>query len=368
MKPRHPALGSVIEFDESKYPFGSLFLERVRSTLPATSGLEDLSLLHDVVGPSSINAIYDGLYALTRERPFRALYQRLVQENIAGLFDSPFHFQRVPGIRIHTPNSRTVQYHSDYWYGHGPEVVNFWMPITRSFGTNALFVATLEDSLTEIDTIVAQKLRQPEIDERLQAICKPVELQLGGIKVFNAQTAHGSLPNTTGRTRISVDFRILVEGCDPGSKDVREYYASGSAADPFTTTGVASEETIRVGAYIFPKHGFTRFVPATSQRAVVEAYAKQKHLQIVTEETEIFPMTHHPTLLNLAAGKGAQSVAGVLLFSVLCLPRDPALRKEIYETARTSGTTLFFANENLVFPGKDTTRDIETALERAEGL
>lgn len=367
MKKRHPALGSVVPFDAVEYPFGALFLERVRSVSPATKDLEDLSLLHEVVAASELGAVYDALYALTRETPFRSLYQGLVQQKLAGYFDLPFHFQRVPGIRIHAPNSRTVQYHSDYWYGHGPEVVNFWMPITRSFGSNALFVATLEDSMSEIDTIVERKLRQPEIDERLQAICKPVELEPGSIRVFNAQTAHGSLKNETGRTRISVDFRILMDGCDPGSKDVKEYYASGSASDPFTSTGAATGTTMRVGSYIFPKHGFSRFIPASSQRAVVDAYAGQKHLQIVTEETEIFPMTHHPTLLNLAAGKGAEPVEGVLLFSVLCLPQDRALRREIYATAESSRTTLFFANENLVFPAKATASEIESALERALG-
>lgn len=366
MNRRHPALGSVIEFDRTKYAFDTLFLERVRAVSSATKELQDLSLLHEVVAPTEIGKIYDGLYALSRERPFRNLYQSLVCDVVGRHFDQPFHFQRVPGIRIHTPNSRTVQYHSDYWYGHGPEVVNFWMPITRSFGSNALFVATLDDSLKEIDTIVERKLRQPEIDERLQAICKPVEMELGGIRVFNAQTAHGSLKNETGRTRISVDFRVLMDGCDPGSKNVREYYANASAPDPFTSTGAVSDETMRVGSYIFPKHGFSRFLPATSQRAVVHAYAGQKHLQIVTEETEIFPMSHHPTLLNLAAGKGAESVQGVLLFSVLCLPQDRALRSEIYETATKSGVTLFFANENLVFPGKDSAHDIESALERIE--
>ena len=363
MRTRHPALGSVVTFDRATYGFDTLFLERVRSVSPATRDLADLSLLHESVG-SELNAIYDALYALTRERTFRNLYQSLVRDVIGSHFDRPFHFQRVPGIRIHTPDARTVQYHSDYWYGHGPEVVNFWMPITRSFGSNALFLATLEDSLKEIDTIVERKLRQPEIDERLQAICRPVELELGGIQVFNAQTAHGTLKNDTGRTRISVDFRVLMEGCDPGSKNVREYYARASDPDPFTS-GTVSDDVMRVGSYIFPKHGFSRFLPATSQRAVVHAYASQKHLQIVTEETEIFPMTHHPTLLNLAAGKGAADVQGVLLFSVLCLPQDRALRSEIYETASSSGTTLFFANENLVFPGKDSTADIESALDRA---
>lgn len=364
MKRRHPELGSVLSFDQAKYPFDTLFLERVRAATPETKDLADLSLLHERVGDRELSQVYDAIYALTREPAFRAPYLRMMQEVLTPHFDVPFRFQRVPGVRIHTPNSRTVQYHSDNWYGHGPEVLNFWMPITRSFGTNAVYVATQEDSLREIDTIVARKLRQPEIDERLQAICTPVELDFGKIRVFNAQTAHGTQKNETGRTRISIDFRILMEGVDPSSKDPLEYYASVSDFDVAAAESDTPKTPVRVGAYIFPKHGFSRHLPAPSQRAVVHEYAKNKKLQIVTEETEIFPMSHHPTLLNLAAGKGAESVGGVLLFSVLCLPQDRAIRQEIFETAEKSGTTLFFANENLVFPGRSSARDIESALER----
>ena len=364
MKKKHPALGSVIDFDRTRYPFDTLFLERVRATGGAAASVTALDHLHEHVASADIKGIYSALYALVREATFRDLYIDLVRRHIAPQFeDAGFRIQRVPGIRIHVPENRTVQYHSDYWYGHGPDVVNFWMPITRSFGTNALYVATLDDSLREIDTVVAERMRQPVIDERLQAICQPVELDLGGVKVFNAQTAHGSLPNGTGRTRISIDFRALPAGADPGSKDASEYYIDPSEAEPFATTAV-SDQTLVVGSYIFPKHGFTRFVPATSQRAVVQAYAEQKQLRIVTEETEIFPMSHHPTLLNLAAGKGAESVQGVVLFSVLCLPQSSELRTEIYETAAASGTALFFANENLVYPHRATPADIEQALAR----
>lgn len=360
---RHPKLGSVISFDPNAYPFASLFLDRVRSL---ASDLTDLALLHELVPPTRMNAVYDALYSLVRESSFRQHYRRLVEKEVGPFFDKPFRYQRVPGIRIHTPSSRTVQYHSDYWYGHGPDVLNFWMPITRSFGTNALHVATLESSLREIDEIVDKRMRQPEIDERLKTICEPVELDFGTIRVFNAQTAHGTLQNDTDKTRISVDFRILMDGCDAGSKDPREYYMAPNEPDVLAAGASGDTERTKVGSYIFPKHGYTRFLPASSQRAVVESYAHAKHLQIITEETEIFPMTHHPTLLNLAAGKGTDPVKGVLLFSVLCLPEDASIRSEIYATAQRTGTTLYFANENLVFPLKDTTADIESARRRAQ--
>src|SRR5262249_36669334 len=123
---RHPELGSVITFDPSKYPFPALFLDRVRSALPSTRCLGDLASLHELVGLDESDAVYNALYSLVQESNFRELYSNLIEQHVARHFDSSFRFQRVPGIRIHTPNSRTVQFHSDYWYGHGPEVLNFW--------------------------------------------------------------------------------------------------------------------------------------------------------------------------------------------------------------------------------------------------
>ena len=360
---RHPELGSVIQFDPTKVRFQRQFLDRIRATVPAAKDLADLASLHTVANVATISQVYDSLYAFVRTPEFLADYKYLIDSAIAPHFDAPFRFQRVPGIRIQTPESRTVQYHSDHWYGHGPDVLNFWMPITRSFATNALQLATLEDSEREIAHIIAHKLRQPESDERLKAMSKPVELDYGSVKVFNARTAHGTVGNTTGKTRISIDFRILMEGTDSGSKDPRVYYTSGVEDAP---TGTSSDPSAvaRAFAYIFPKHGFSRFLPAASQRAVVQAYAKANGMQIVSEETEIFPMSHHPTLLNLAAGKGAEVVPNVVLFSVLCLPEDPAIRAEIYDIAKASGTSLFFANENLAFPAQNATAEIEAAYAR----
>lgn len=360
MKHRQPEVGSVLSFDPVRFPMNRLFFERARELVGPE--LQDLSRLHEIISVEKVKSVLDVFYGLVREPMFVQMYEGIIDTCIAAMVDRPFRFQRVPSIRVLVPHARTVQFHSDYWYGHGPEILNLWMPITRSFGTNALRLASDEDSVRATARLVEERARQPEIDERLAPLCKPVEIDFGQVQVFNSQTVHGSVENTTDRTRVSIDFRVMLEGVDPGSKDGATYYRARHEEAP--APAAASPVAQRAASYIFPKYGFTRHIPAFSQRAVVDTFAMRKGLSIVTEETEIFPMTHHPTLLNLAAGKGAQSVGCVVLFSVLCMPRDVELREELFRIADASGVSLCFANESLEYPGSSRA-SIEAAFTRA---
>jgi hypothetical protein len=70
-------------------------------------------------------------------------------------------------------------------------------------------------------------------------------------------------------------------------------------------------------------------------------------------------MSHHPNLLHLASGKSVSPINSVSIFSVVCLPLDARDRQRIFTAARDSGTTLFFANEQLVFFPDDSEEQIE---------
>lgn len=81
--------------------------------------------------------------------------------------------------------------------------------------------------------------------------------------------------------------------------------------------------------------------------------------QAKAEETEIRTMSHHPTLLALAERKGTHAVDAVVLFSLFCLPEARIDRARIYDAARASRTTLYFANERLTFPATHAEADLE---------
>jgi hypothetical protein len=54
--------------------------------------------------------------------------------------ETEFFVQAKPCIRFQQPsNKRTTIPHCDSFYGHQPGQINFWLPLTRSFGSNSLY-------------------------------------------------------------------------------------------------------------------------------------------------------------------------------------------------------------------------------------
>ena len=109
-----------------------------------------------------------------------------------------FYYQYPPTLRLQPGRStRHVRPHCDAEYGHQPGEVNFWMPLT---------------SLSQTRTTLWVESK-PGADD-----ASPINVDFGEIVAF-----HGSLcrhhvpPNTSDCTRVSLDFRIGVEGYyDPG--------------------------------------------------------------------------------------------------------------------------------------------------------
>lgn len=353
-------VGSTLSFDTTPYPLDRMIFEQVGAFLQS-KGFEPCApaQIHRVITPHSLNELYTFLYAYMDTEPFLKVYRAFIETAVLKHCGVGHLYQRKPGIRIHLPGAMTVNYHTDEWYGHGPSVTNFWMALTPAFDTNTLHVVGVQDSLRLVEQFTRSKADLTEMNRLSKAHAKPVEICFGEIFVFNAKCIHGSETNLTASTRISIDFRVLAEHEDPGNKDTEEYYLK-----PGRPTDITQKQAIRpleyVGAaYFYPRYAFTRHLRAHYQRAICKEFARKMKMKIVAEETEVHTMTHHPNLLHLASGKSVSPINSVSIFSVACLPLDAQDRKRIYTAARDSGTTLFFANEQLVFFPDSTDAQIE---------
>jgi hypothetical protein len=345
-------INSLLHYDIDTYPFTKMFKDSIYSFLKkkGISRRPELDQLHHVVDSPLLSDLYKWLYAMLNGPELQRLYRRYIEKEIAPIFPSGFVYQWIPNPRIQMPHGRTVQYHTDEWYGHGPGVFNFWMPITRAYGSNTLLAASRADSLKWCKRFEREKLPQQEINRRSATLVRAVECGPGSVYVFNAQCIHGTEQNRTTHTRISMDFRILRHGELSGDKPITEYFRSLSQSKgPVRRLG-QKPRSFAAAAYIYPRYGFTKFVSQPNQRLIIDAFAKRRNAVIVDEETEIRTMAHHPALLQLATGSGLERINAVILYSVLCLPPGVQDRMKIYRTAKKSGVRLFFANEALEFP------------------
>lgn len=144
----------------------------------------------------------------------------------------------VPKLRSSTSNgylTTGIAYawhpHRDTWYSAPPCQLNWWIPIFPIRSDNAMAFHPLcwdrpvENSSSDYNYYKWNRMHRGkhvasyigkdprplpratgamERDPELRVVCEP-----GGIIVFSGAQMHSSVPNTSGRTRFSIDFRTV---------------------------------------------------------------------------------------------------------------------------------------------------------------
>jgi hypothetical protein len=179
----------VITYDTNRYPFAALVRGHFR---------KDLALLHEgapaiarlEVGKDTATPMHEWFYRGDEtgsfNRLFLSIYHQFMRE-FAG--PGAYLYQKVPSFRVHLPgNVATGNFHRDSDFGHQEEELNILVALTPMAGENSVWVES----------------------ERGRGDYSPVTMDVGQALVFHgAVLSHGSLTNTTGKTRVSFDARIL---------------------------------------------------------------------------------------------------------------------------------------------------------------
>jgi hypothetical protein len=128
------------------------------------------------------------------------LYDKFIVDNILPLFNEDIVVQKEPSFRINLPNntalgkcttdtdSEIIGMHCDGDYNHPPEEINFMLTITGQEETNSCYIET-----------------QPNKGDFF-----PVKMDKGQFMSFYGNKCrHYNKKNITGKTRISIDFRVI---------------------------------------------------------------------------------------------------------------------------------------------------------------
>lgn len=130
-----------------------------------------------------------------------SLYQRFVKEwLLPQLEEDEYIVQKEPSFRIHIPNNTAlgkrgdeedtekIGLHCDGDYNHPRSEVNYMISITGQEGTNSCYVES----------------------EPGKGDFHPIILSYGEVfRFYGNQCRHYNMKNTTGKTRISFDFRVI---------------------------------------------------------------------------------------------------------------------------------------------------------------
>lgn len=179
-----------IQYDTKRYDFKS----KVETYLEC----ENLELIHEREkfqetlkhGTDQSQGLHRQFYSgMDLDLEFYDLYTSFIREVVYPRFNEKLIYQKFPTFRVHQPDNIAVfGWHRDRDYNHSPAEINYFMPITKAFGTNTIWHESkqgLEDY-------------------------HPMEVDYGALVEWDgANCKHGNKENDTGKTRISFDFRVL---------------------------------------------------------------------------------------------------------------------------------------------------------------
>ena len=160
---------------------------------------------------------HKGYYELIRTPHVQDLYTKFIKNIVYPLYNESIVYQAIPTFRIAFQNNIAVgEFHKDKNYRNiqwAEEVKedNFFLPFTDAFDTNTIWVETEEDKGDYF----------------------PMECKLGEIIQWDGSNlTHGNKPNKTGKTRVSVDFRVIklsnYKESDQGSINTNTKFALAS--------------------------------------------------------------------------------------------------------------------------------------------
>ena len=189
----------VLNYSEEKYPFTRIIADYLE-----TDELELLNYHDSEVLPSVENSfyknmeqsvifkkLYQNLYSSQGSR-FYDVYKLFIEDVIRPQYNEPIYYQNRPSHRILFRDLKgTARYHRDSDYGHKVHEINYWVPQTDAYDSNSIWISE-------------------DVDKNAPDDHKAVTINRGQYLRFPGATlSHGAVANTTNKTRVSFDFRII---------------------------------------------------------------------------------------------------------------------------------------------------------------
>lgn len=185
----------------------------------------ELEKLHEVLSDDmkaynfndGVNKISTHFYGM--DKKLEAVYHQFILFLRHHFLKEAFWFQATPTIRIHCPNSENShhypRYHSDISYGHPPEEINIWIPLTEIMEGHGFRLMNLQSSNTVLNqfdydftafihSAIHDKGLTKDCDNLSQAVTTP----FGKMLAFDSRCIHTGEP-LKEHTRISMDIRII---------------------------------------------------------------------------------------------------------------------------------------------------------------
>lgn len=364
----------VYSWDNSKHPFNEWILDRVRGM---GYKINDLSYLHESVPLNETYKVTKQLCADTNLPEFRRMLNRFVREVVVpqGKLRLPVAVQRYMNVRIMLPTTPELffPFHTGLLYGHGIASRSLWLPFVDVTAdedrSRSMQIMGIKRSRELIKYAIEKRLSMEEMTEVFGKDTWQIKAGPGSGCFFTQENIHGSgRPNTTGKTRVSMDFRIA-EGMFsgylarkipagyfhviPDTEEEEEALASRQASVPSFHNGKPNI------FYVANNTSATYSIPVHLQRYMLADYCGKKKLEFSYELFDLEDMMHLPTLWHLVRDRSCN----IIMYSIFSLPEDESERNKMLELAVQRGNNIHFVNEDLQLTDQASIAEIKKYLD-----
>jgi sporadic carbohydrate cluster protein (TIGR04323 family) len=350
--------GQIITYPNQRFPFNEWMRDRIR-LMGYT--IEDLSYFHEVVPEGDTYRITKQLCADTNLPEFRRMLNHFVREVVVtkGKLRPPVAVQRFMNVRIMLPTTPELFFplHTGLLYGHGVASRSLWLPFVDVTAdedkTRAMQIIPIKKSRELVKYAIDNKLAMEEMTEVWGKYTHQIKAGPGSCCLFSQEHIHGSgMPNTTGKTRISMDFRIAeaIYGDLLGRKIPAGYFhliPETEEEEDRLAQMPPREVQFKNGKqnifYVANNTAATYSIPVHLQRYMLYDYSNKKGVSCDYELFDLEDMLHCPTLWHLVENRNAN----IVMYSIFALPEDEADRNRMLETALKRANIIHFVNEDL---------------------
>ena len=326
------------------FRINDLIGDRIFQSLEKKPSKADFQLdkLHEFIAPAEKANLLQSVYSLFRERAFQNDYDKLCLNIIKRFNKLKTRYQSIPSVRIQLPGDISVDFHADMFYGHGDNILNYWMPITKVFDSNTMQIINEEDSKNLIAETKTLKESIRDFNQKCISVSKPLNIEYGEVYKFHSAQLHGTLTNKTDRTRVSIDFRMVEGENSTGLKDKSFFIEKRSDQSNHDA------QIKRRAMLYFNREGKEELLPSQKyqQLSSIE-YCSEHDLIPVRLETELSGFDYYPALSHVISCSKEEKFNDLVIYSKHNLPASWSYLNNFKKLCNSHGITVHFVLEDI---------------------
>jgi sporadic carbohydrate cluster protein (TIGR04323 family) len=364
----------IYSYSTDRFPFSEWVLDRIRGMGYA---LKDLDTLHLVVPQEEVFRVTKQLCADTNLPEFRRMLNRFIREFVVptGKLRPPIAVQRFMNVRIMLPTTPDLffPFHTGLLYGHGIASRTIWVPFVDVTAdedrSRSMQIVGIKKSRELVKYAIDHRLSMEEMTELFGAESRQIKAKPGDCCFFTQENIHGSgKPNTTGKTRVSMDFRLAeARYGDLLARKIPAGYCHLIPETEEEEEKLAQRPERKVTFdngrsnifYVGNNTTATYPIPVHLQRYMLVDYSKKYGLTADLELFDLEDMLHMPTLWHVIEHRNVN----VIMYSIFALPEEEAERNRLLEKALAKGMIMHFVNEDLALTSEEDLQTIKNYLE-----